>query len=77
MPAVVAPGGTRLKYELYGDEFGKIGPLSRSTPLRLGDKVLLLTPHCDPTVNLHDRYVCVRNSKVVGEWEIQARGCAT
>jgi 3-hydroxy-D-aspartate aldolase len=76
MPRVVAPDGSRLKYELYGDEFGKVGPLSESDRLRLGDKVLLLTPHCDPTVNLHDRYVCVRNSEIVAEWEIQARGCA-
>lgn len=77
MPRIAAPGGDRLEYELYGDEFGKVGPQPEPHFLRLGDKVLLLTPHCDPTVNLHDRYVCVRNCAVVAEWTIQARGCAT
>ena len=30
--------------------------------------------HCDPTVNLHDYFVGVRDGKVEALWEIDARG---
>jgi D-serine deaminase-like pyridoxal phosphate-dependent protein len=37
---------------------------SASQPRRIGsisnDKVRLILEHCDPTVNLYDRYVCIR-----------------
>jgi 3-hydroxy-D-aspartate aldolase len=76
MPIVAAPDAGKLEYRLYGDEFGKIGPFQGTRHLRLGDKVLLITPHCDPTVNLHDYYVCVRKAAIIDRWEIQARGSA-
>ena len=35
--------------------------------------------HCDPTVNLHDHYVCVRGGldggTVEAVWPVTARGC--
>lgn len=40
----------------------------------LGDKVRLIPSHCDPTVNLHDWYVCVRGGRVEALWPIVARG---
>lgn len=59
------------------DEHGRI-VLSRPTnQLRLGDKIRLVPGHCDPTVNLHDWYVCVRNGKVEALWPIAARGAVT
>jgi len=42
--------------------------------LGLGDKVRLISGHCDPTVNLYDWYVCVRG-RVGQVWPIAAR-CA-
>jgi D-serine deaminase-like pyridoxal phosphate-dependent protein len=30
--------------------------------------------HCDPTVNLHDRYVVHRGGRVVAVWSVDARG---
>jgi 3-hydroxy-D-aspartate aldolase len=33
---------------------------------RLNEKLKLVSGHCDPTCNLHDWYVCVRN----GEMEV-------
>jgi D-serine deaminase-like pyridoxal phosphate-dependent protein len=45
----------------------------------LGETVWLVPGHCDPTVNLHDRYVAVRggldSGVVAGVWAIEARGC--
>lgn len=42
--------------------------------LALGDKVLLIPGHIDPTVNLHDWIVAVRNEKVEAVWRVDARG---
>ncbi len=41
---------------------------------RIGEKLLLVPSHCDPTVNLHDRYLCVRNGSVEALWPITGRG---
>ena len=47
---------------------------SEETPIKLGDKALLIPSHCDPTVNLHDWIVAVRKGKVEAVWPIEARG---
>jgi D-threonine aldolase len=64
-----------------GDEHGIVRPApdeAASLPA-LGETVWLVPGHCDPTVNLHDRYVCVRGGLVAGVveaiWPIEARGC--
>ena len=63
-----------LKYTHASDEHGWI----EGSPLpALGDKVLLVPGHCDPTINLYDWYVVVRNGVVVDLWEITARGAVT
>jgi len=40
----------------------------------LGAQVWLVPGHCDPTVNLFDWYVCVRNDCVEALWPVTARG---
>jgi D-serine deaminase-like pyridoxal phosphate-dependent protein len=42
--------------------------------IALGDQVRLIPGHCDPTVNLHDWYVCTRGGRVEALWPIVARG---
>jgi len=42
--------------------------------LGLGDQVRLIPGHCDPTCNLHDWYVGVRNGRVECLWPVTARG---
>ena len=67
----VAQGAT---YRFIGDEHGAVEFDSSAPPPELGGIIELLTPHCDPTVNLHARYVVVRGDEVVDEWPIVARG---
>lgn len=43
-------------------------------PLAVGDRVVLLPGHVDPTVNLHDWFVGVRGGRVEALWPISARG---
>jgi len=59
------------------DEHGKLILGPKAKRLKLGDKVWLIPGHCDPTVNLHDWYVGVRNGRVEALWPIGARGAST
>ncbi|MFT0849268.1 DSD1 family PLP-dependent enzyme [Achromobacter sp. F4_2707] len=40
----------------------------------LGERLLLIPGHCDPTFNLHDELVVVRQGVVEGIWPVAARG---
>ena len=42
--------------------------------LRYAQKVEYLPSHCCTTVNLHDRYYCVRNGSLEAVWPIPGRG---
>ena len=60
-----------LAYSHASDEHGWV----EGTELpRLGEKLLLVPGHCDPTINLYDWYVCVRGGVVEALWAITARG---
>jgi 3-hydroxy-D-aspartate aldolase len=56
-----------------GDEHGKL-MLGAGAGPKLGDRLRLIPPHCDPTVNLHDWFVCYRGHTVEDVWPIAARG---
>jgi D-serine deaminase-like pyridoxal phosphate-dependent protein len=61
-------------YERASDEHGRLAVSAATNRLGLGDKIRLIPGHCDPTVNLYDWYVCVRNNRVEQVWPITARG---
>ena len=61
-------------YHWGGDEHGIVQLNNPSHEIRLGNKFLMLTPHCDPTVNLHDFYFPYRDGLVHEVWPISARG---
>ena len=76
--------GRELELEYFngGDEHGilRLRDTAPGAELpALGDAVWLVPGHCDPTVNLHDRYVVVRGGlqrgAVEAVWTIDARGC--
>jgi D-serine deaminase-like pyridoxal phosphate-dependent protein len=75
MPRVVVPRLANATYKLMGDEHGGIQYDSGSGTLKVGDAVEFLTPHCDPTINLYDRYHCMRGDTLVEIWPVDARGC--
>jgi 3-hydroxy-D-aspartate aldolase len=60
-----------LRYTHASDEHGWV---EGKNPPALGEKVLLVPGHCDPTINLYDWYVCVRRGQVEALWPITARG---
>ena len=65
-------GRDDVTYEQCSDEHGVISDPNSS--LKLNDKIKLIPGHCDPTCNLHDWYVGVRNGKVECMWPVTARG---
>jgi D-serine deaminase-like pyridoxal phosphate-dependent protein len=75
MPRVATPKLAATEYRLMGDEHGGIDYDPKSGTLKVGDLVEFLTPHCDPTINLYDRYHCVRGDTLVEIWPVDARGC--
>jgi D-serine deaminase-like pyridoxal phosphate-dependent protein len=72
MPGVWQRPG--LAYTRASDEHGWVEIAPGAAAPGLGDKLLLVPGHCDPTVNLHDWYVCVRRGVVEALWPITARG---
>ncbi len=69
-----------------GDEHGILTPATQVDASRpplptIGDTVWLIPGHCDPTVNLHDRYIGVRGGLSQGVvesvWAVDTRGCLT
>jgi 3-hydroxy-D-aspartate aldolase len=69
MPGVWQRPG--LAYTHASDEHGWVE--GAAVPA-LGEKMLLVPGHCDPTINLYDWYVCVRQGRVEALWPITARG---
>ena len=64
---------TDAKYLKASDEHGVL-ELTADSTLKLGDYVMLVPGHCDPTVNLYDELICVRGDRVEAVWPISARG---
>lgn len=66
-------GGGPAEYIRASDEHGVI-QLNGAPGYEVGDKVRLIPGHCDPTVNLYDHFVCIRQGRVEAIWPITARG---
>ena len=67
-------GRDDVEYIAISDEHGVLA--DPSDRLRLNDRLRLVPGHCDPTCNLHDWYVAVRNDRVEALWPVSARGRA-
>ncbi len=63
-----------LTYTKASDEHGWVEIAAGAAAPALGEKLLLVPGHCDPTVNLYDWYVCMRGGAVEALWPITARG---
>jgi len=67
-------GRTDVKYVKCSDEHGVVD--DPQGVLKVNEKLRLVPGHCDPTCNVHDWYVGVRNGKVEVLWPVSARGKA-
>lgn len=62
-----------LQFLKASDEHGVL-VTPHSDSVSLGERLMLVPGHCDPTVNLYDHIVCVRGDRVEAIWPISARG---
>ena len=65
-----------VKYVSASDEHGSLALGRDAIDLKIGQKIRLIPGHCDPTVNLHDWYIGIRNGIVESIWPVEARGAA-
>ncbi len=67
-----APPGAA--YFFFGDEQGGVIYSEEAGKLGRGAALACVVPHCDPTVNLYDRYHAVRGDTLEAIWPVDARG---
>lgn len=65
-------GRDDVEYVKCSDEHGVVS--DPNGVLKINEKLKLVPGHCDPTCNIHDYYVGVRNGKVETVWPVSARG---
>ncbi|MDX1780286.1 MAG: DSD1 family PLP-dependent enzyme [Thalassovita sp.] len=70
----VVYGRDDVEYIKCSDEHGVV--MDPNGALKVNDKLKLVPGHCDPTANVHDWYVGVRNGEVECVWPVSARGRA-
>jgi D-serine deaminase-like pyridoxal phosphate-dependent protein len=74
IPWVVSRDYSGLKYEWFGDEYGKLIRSGDDNLPELGSVLELVTSHCDPTINQFDCFYITRGDKVIDTWPIDLRG---
>lgn len=57
------------RYHWFGDEQGLV-----TGAWQVGERLSLVPPHCDPTVDKYDRIHVVRDDELVDIWPVTARG---
>ncbi|HEV2673990.1 MAG TPA: DSD1 family PLP-dependent enzyme [Aliidongia sp.] len=72
LPEVASGIDPSSRYQLFGDEHGKLFPVGPRPGL--GARIELVTPHCDPTVNLHDVFHVMEGDTLVAIWPVDGRG---
>jgi D-serine deaminase-like pyridoxal phosphate-dependent protein len=75
-PQVIGSESFGMGYHWFGDEYGMVTYPGHSGVASIGTVLELVTSHCDPTINLFDRFYLTRGEEVVGIWPIDLRGCS-
>lgn len=73
-PRVLGGAPAASAYRFKGDEFGRLDLPEGAAGLTVGDRVVLIPSHCDPTVNLHGGYHLLRGGVPAGTWPAEGRG---
>src|SRR5262249_20156686 len=73
-PDAIVIGEKGWRYDAGSDEFGSIRYETAAKTYKVGDRLELIVPHCDPAVNEYDVMYGTRNDRVEVVWPITARG---
>jgi len=74
VPRAGVIGEPGFDYNAGSDEFGSITFKEARKDWKMGDRMELIVPHCDPAVNLYDYIYACRGERVEAVWEVTARG---
>jgi 3-hydroxy-D-aspartate aldolase len=74
VPRAGVIGEPGMDYNAGSDEFGSITFKEARKEWKMGDKMELIVPHCDPAVNLYDYIYGIRNDRVESVLSVTARG---
>ncbi|MCA1585396.1 MAG: hypothetical protein LC791_11740 [Acidobacteria bacterium] len=67
-------GEKSFVYNAGSDEFGVIRYDMAERLYKVGDRLEMIVPHCDPVVNEYDQIYAIRKDRVEAVWPIAARG---
>ena len=68
-------GEPGMDYSASSDEFGAIRFVSPpSKDYKIGDRLEVIVPHCDPVVNEYDEMYGIRKDRVEVVWRVDGRG---
>jgi D-serine deaminase-like pyridoxal phosphate-dependent protein len=73
LPRVISGAPRDARFVFMGDEHGAL-ILGENQPPHLGDRIVMTTPHCDPTVNLYDFYHVTQGDTLTAIWPVSGRG---
>jgi len=73
MPSKIIGVPDGSTYRFGGDEHGMITMPEGCIAPKLGSRVLILSTHCDPTVNLHSQYHVIGANRRMKKWPVMAR----
>jgi D-serine deaminase-like pyridoxal phosphate-dependent protein len=73
-PRAGVVGEPGMDYNAGSDEFGVISFTAVAKDYKIGDRLEMIVPHCDPVVNLYDVIYGTRKDRVEVAWPITARG---
>ena len=74
-PLVLYPYDKNWTYEWFGDEHGRICVQEEEEIPEPGEIIELAVSHCDPTINLYDKFHITKDDIVIDVWDIDLRGC--
>ena len=74
MPRAGVVGEPGMEYNAGSDEFGTITFKEARKTYKMGDRIEMIVPHCDPVVNLYDYIYGIRKDVVEVVWPVTARG---
>ncbi|MED7787751.1 DSD1 family PLP-dependent enzyme [Francisella sp. 19X1-34] len=71
LPQIISHPNLKYDWDGFGDEHGKV--TGNNLPC-VGEVIEMIVPHCDPTINLYDRFYVTENDIVTDIWDITLRG---
>ena len=62
------------EHRFMGDEHSALRYAPGATRPAVGQLLSIIATHCDPTVNLHDRFHIMQDGRLIDIWPLDARG---